>query len=188
VIAPIHEPRVTGTVLESYQRLAQALVEALKLLEMHVEVNENSAVAPSSRTNPVCFEVPSSYEITVEGRKLIGSAQARRKEGVLQHGSLPLNGDLTRILQVLAFPDEEARTLAAERLLRRAITVRTALKRKVSWDEAAQAVVTAFETVLALDLCPGNLTLAPKNWCGTSMRIRPGRKNSRLYCRLSSTN
>ena len=40
--------------------------------------------------NPVCFEVPSTYEITVNGKKLIGSAQARKKEGVLQHGSLPL--------------------------------------------------------------------------------------------------
>ena len=32
VIAPLSEPRVAGTVLESYRRLAQALVEALGLL------------------------------------------------------------------------------------------------------------------------------------------------------------
>jgi len=43
--------------------------------------------------NPVCFEVPSSDEITVTAKKLIGSAQARKKEGVWQHGSLPLTGD-----------------------------------------------------------------------------------------------
>ncbi len=53
--------------------------------------------------NPICFEVPSTYEITVNGKKLIGSAQARKKEGVLQHGSLPLTGDLTRICQALGF-------------------------------------------------------------------------------------
>ncbi len=70
-----------------------------------------TAAAPHSQgTNPVCFEVPSTYEITVGGKKLVGSAQARRKEGVLQHGSLPLTGDLTRILQVLSFPDEESRS------------------------------------------------------------------------------
>ena len=56
-----------------------------------------------TNTNPVCFEVPSTYEITVDGKKLIGSAQARKKEGVLQHGSLPLTGDLTRICQALVF-------------------------------------------------------------------------------------
>jgi lipoate-protein ligase A len=158
VIAPLNEPRVAGTVLESYRRLAQALVEALNLLSMQVEVNENSSAPHGTSTNPVCFEVPSTYEITVGGKKLVGSAQARRKEGVLQHGSLPLTGDMTRILQVLAFPDEESRTRAAGRLLSRATTVEAALGRKVQWDEAARAFISAFGSVLALDLQPGSLT------------------------------
>jgi lipoyl(octanoyl) transferase len=158
VIAPLNEPRVAGTVLESYRRLAQALVQALNLLSLPVQVNENSAGPPSTTPNPVCFEVPSTYEITVDGKKLVGSAQARRKEGVLQHGSLPLSGDLARILQVLAYPDEASRTRAAERLLARATTVETALRRKVSWDEAARAYVTAFGSVLGLQLQPGGLT------------------------------
>lgn len=174
VIAPHFEPRVAGTVLESYHRLAQALVEALDLLGLHVEVNGNPAAPSNPQTNPVCFEVPSTYEITIGGKKLIGSAQARRKEGVLQHGSLPLTGDLTRILQVLTFPDEGSRTRAAERLLRRAITVGDALKREVSWDEAAQAVITAFETVLSLDLQPGDITLNEINRTEELVRIKYG--------------
>ena len=158
VIAPLNEPRVAGTVLESYRRLAQALVEALNLLRLPVEVNENSRAAHTSVPNPVCFEVPSTYEITVDGKKLVGSAQARRKEGVLQHGSLPLTGDLTRIIQVLAFPDEASRSRAAERLLSRATTVESALRRKVTWEEAARAYNTAFKSVLALELQPGGLS------------------------------
>ncbi len=77
--------------------------------------------------NPVCFEVPSAYEITVQGKKLIGSAQARRKEGVLQHGSLPLKGNLARITDALTFVDETERLNAAHRLLERATTVETVL-------------------------------------------------------------
>jgi lipoyl(octanoyl) transferase len=159
VIAPLNEPRVAGTVLESYRRLAQALVQALNLLSLPVQVNENSSVPHAKVANPVCFEVPSSYEITVDGKKLVGSAQARRKEGVLQHGSLPLYGDLTRIIQVLSFPDEASRTHAAARLLSRATTVETALRRKVAWNEAAAAYITAFKSVLDLDLQPGDLTI-----------------------------
>jgi len=161
VIAPLNEPRVAGTLLESYSRLAAALVEALRLLSLPVEVQER--VETSSKTpNPVCFEVPSTSEITTGGKKLVGSAQARHKEGVLQHGSLPLTGDLTRILQVLAFPDEEARTRAASHLLERATTVETALGRVVSWNEAAQAYTAAFRSVFALDLQPGELSLQEK--------------------------
>ncbi len=158
VIAPPSEPRLAGSILESYSRLAQALVEALRLLVLPVEINEHVATPATQNTNPVCFEVPSTDEITVGGKKLVGSAQARRKEGVLQHGSLPLTGDLARITQVLGFPDEPARAHAAERLLQRATTVEAALGRVVSWDEAAQAFVVAFRSVLALDLQPGELS------------------------------
>ncbi len=157
VIAPPDEPRVAGTVLEAYNRLAAALVDALRLLSLPVQVQERAGTA-SKIPNPVCFEVPSTYEITVGGKKLVGSAQARRKEGVLQHGSLPLTGDLTRILQALVYPDDAARERAAVRLLEHATTVEAAIGRIVSWDEAARAYVAAFGSVLDLDLEPGALT------------------------------
>jgi lipoate-protein ligase A len=157
VIARIDEPRVAGTVLESYNRLAQALVEALRLINLQVEVKEH--IHNNERNNnPVCFEMPSTYEIMVGGKKLIGSAQTRRKDGVLQHGSLPLRGDLTRILDVLEFPDETSRRLAAERLLAHATTVETALGIALSWETVAQAFIHAFGSVLNMDLQPANLT------------------------------
>jgi lipoate-protein ligase A len=157
VIAPNDEPRVAGTVLESYNRLAQALLHAVRDLELPVEMKEGKA-DNSSAPNPVCFEVPSTYEITVNGKKLIGSAQARKKEGVLQHGSLPLSGDLTRICDALAFPSEAARTEAAQRLLSRATTVESALGRVVDWETAAQAFVRAFEAQLQIKFEMGELS------------------------------
>ena len=60
VIAPNEEPRVAGTVLESYSRLAQALLLAVKELELLVEIKEGK-VDNLSMPNPVCFEVTSTY-------------------------------------------------------------------------------------------------------------------------------
>src|SRR5512134_1377767 len=40
VIAPVDEPRVAGSVLESYNRLAQALLLGVKRLELPVEMKE----------------------------------------------------------------------------------------------------------------------------------------------------
>ena len=151
VIAPSNEPRVEGSILESYNRLAQALLLAVKSLEVPVEMKEGNANNGAS-PNPVCFEVPSTYEITVNGKKLIGSAQARKKEGVLQHGSLPLTGDITRICQALAFENESARENASKRLLERATTVESSLEREVSWETASQAFVHAFESQFGLKL------------------------------------
>ena len=157
VIAPNDEPRVAGSVLESYNRLAQALLLGVKNLELSVEMKEGKANG-NSIPNPVCFEVPSVYEITVDGKKLIGSAQARKKEGMLQHGSLPLTGDLTRICQALVFENETARADASKRLLARATTVESALGRAISWETAAQAFIHAFEAQLGLSLERGDVT------------------------------
>jgi lipoate-protein ligase A len=157
VIGPEDEPRLAGDILTSYKRLSQALLAAMEILSVPVEAQTNKEGNGHSK-EPVCFEVPAKYEITMDGKKIIGSAQARRKEGVLQHGTLPLYGDLTRITQALAFEDEEGRAKAGERLLTKAATVEDALGRKVSWEEAGEAFVQAFTNALNLDLEEGELS------------------------------
>ncbi len=171
VIAPNDEPRLAGSVLESYNRLAQALLLAVQQLDLPVEMKELIGHVSAKRpgegnmtyTNPVCFEVPSTYEITVDGKKLIGSAQARKKEGILQHGSLPLTGDLARICQALVFADEAGREEASKRLLARAATVESALGRAVSWERAAESFIRAFERQLGLSLERGELSSSEFN-------------------------
>jgi len=158
VIAPQNEPRVKGGVLESYLRLSQALLQVLCLLGLDPEANEKSTGNTPGKPNPVCFEVPSNYEITVSGLKLIGSAQARRNEGVLQHGALPLQGDLTRIVSVLSFANDQERERAKTRLLAHATTVERELGHAPNWVDAATAFQSAFSQVLNLDLEPGMLT------------------------------
>jgi lipoate-protein ligase A len=162
VTGPQNEPRLAGSILESYRRLSQGLLAALHCLKVPAEAANLLLVKSSEhgqrRPGPVCFEVPSDYEIVVAGKKLIGSAQARRQEGVLQHGSLPLYGDLTRIVEGLVFPDEQERSTAAERLLQRATTVEMVMGRRISWEAAAQAFASGFEKALDLELIPGELT------------------------------
>ena len=162
VCGPASDPRLAGSVLESYRVLAQALLNALELLHIPAQALEKTAAAPAKHgdQNPVCFETPSNYEITVAGKKLVGSAQARRKEGVLQHGSLPLYGDLTRITQALVFRNKIARANAARRLLGRACTAEQILGAPLDWQTAAQAFTQAFAQTLNLEFVAVDLTPA----------------------------
>jgi lipoate-protein ligase A len=152
VIAPVGEPRVKGTLLESYLKLSQALKAALALLGLDVNAREDAGAAQAARSrNPVCFEETSSYEILFKDKKILGSAQARRGNAFLQHGALPLNGNMARITQVLAFPDETLRQAAAEKLLARATTLESALGRAVAWEDAALAFEQGFRQALGID-------------------------------------
>lgn len=169
VIGPSDEPRLVGSVLESYKRLSEGLMQSLLLLGLLVERQPMRGVEEArlgngfgALDNPVCFEVPSDYEITLHGKKIIGSAQARKKGGVLQHGSLPLFGDIARITEILRYPNEEVRHQAAERVRARAATVEEGLGRRVSWEEAGASFVRGFSEALNIEFVEGELSEAER--------------------------
>jgi len=171
VIGPFDEPRLTGGVLESYRCLSHALLVALDSLALPAEaLPKSQAEATPKQPEPVCFEIPSNYEITVHGKKLIGSAQARKKTGILQHGTLPLMGDLARITQILNFENEASRCEAGGRLLERATTVAAVLGRPISWDEAAGVFIQAFAKTLNLSFEESDLTATELARAGTLVK------------------
>jgi lipoate-protein ligase A len=138
---PETDQLAAGSILESYQRMSLALLAGLRQLGAQPQAG---AQAERAAGGPVCFETPSHYEITVDGRKLVGSAQARRGGGVLQHGSLPLYGDLGRICDGLAYADEAARNAGKQAVRVRAITLQEALGWPVMLEEAAEAIMDGF--------------------------------------------
>lgn len=151
VCAPESEPRVRGGVLESYQRLSAALARGLTLLGVEPERAPHAGGRQKVK-GPVCFDLPSSYEVTVGGRKLVGSAQARKKGVVLQHGTLPLYGDIGRILHALCLQSPRERARMEARLRQTATTLEASRGRRVEFDEAANALQRGFSAALALTL------------------------------------
>jgi len=151
VTAREDEPRVQGGIVESYRRLSEGLLAGL--LRIGVPVRQVERPDNHDRDGgPVCFEVPSNYEIVFDGHKLVGSAQVRRNGVILQHGSLPLVGDIARICAVLSSKPDPDRVRA------RAITVERTIGRAVPYDAAAQHMAEGFASALNLHLEPGDLT------------------------------
>lgn len=155
VTAPQNEPRVQGDIVTSYRRLSRGLVAGLRRLGAHVDLAEGEDDGGAG--SAACFDVPSHYEVTALGRKLVGSAQARRRGVVLQHGALPLRGDVGRLAEVLALASEEREALRGK-LRRRAIALNEAVGRLVSWEEAMEALAVGFGQALRLALVREDLT------------------------------
>ena len=161
VAIPEQDPRVEGGVVESYRRLSRGLMQGLESLgvAVHSEAAEQGA---RGFKGAVCFEVPSDYELTANGKKLVGSAQTRRSGIVLQHGALPLHGDIARICDALTFPDQAACQAARVRVAERAITLHEAFGMRLSAERVADALQAGFSAALNLSFEPGELTPAEK--------------------------
>lgn len=153
---PIDHPLAQGDVIASYRRISEALTAMLVRLGMSPR-SEKQATG-NRGLGPVCFEVPSHYEITVNGKKLIGSAQVRHKEGILQHGSIPIEADMTHIFDVLHFADERERTDGKVHILERATTLQREIA-NVGYTTVAQALAQSITETFAVDLQA--VTLSP---------------------------
>ncbi len=164
IAVPEDDPRVGGGVVESYRRLSAGLVRGLVRLGV-ADIVADERAENRGVEGAVCFEVPSDYEITVGGKKLVGRAQMRAQGVVVQHGAIPLAGDIARICPFLiGLPD-------AARVRARATTVERALRRRVSWEEAADALAGGVAEALNLKLDLDQLT-ADESAAARELRAR----------------
>lgn len=86
-----------GDLLESYGNLAKAFSRAFAALGVP---NEATIERRRAGQSPVCFQSPSYGELTSGGRKIIGSAQKRWRNGLLQQGSIPVMPDYAQMERV----------------------------------------------------------------------------------------
>ena len=169
VIARENDPRVSGGVIESYRKISAALVEGLGTLGLSANLaapNRELLRAVSARRNQaldeesgaeqghsaVCFDAASAYELTANGKKLVGSAQARRGGVLLQHGSILLDIDWDAWVSVFAYASEAGKQRAYIKLPDRMTSLRHELGRVVSPEEALDAMLPAFEKLLSISL------------------------------------
>ncbi len=86
------------------RRIHEAVAAGLSRLGVPAEVA--GPRPPLGRTDAesgaLCFAAVSSHEITVGGRKLVGSAQRRFERAILQHGSIPIVAERGRLAALVA--------------------------------------------------------------------------------------
>jgi lipoate-protein ligase A len=163
VAAPDSDPRMAGGVMDAYLRISNALMAGLRALGVAADKAPGS-VRVGKDVSAACFEAPSAYEITAGPRKLMGSAQSRRAGYVLQHGSLPLVGDITRLIDVLNL-DADAAAALRRGLAARACTLAEALgvaddDPLVAFASVCAAMRQGFEQSLNLQFKVSQLTPA----------------------------
>jgi lipoate-protein ligase A len=146
VVAADQGPVFAGGVMASYRRLSAGLALGVSSLGLAVQVQPGTRSGAPTSADPVCFQTPAAHEITVDGRKLLGSAQLRRRGG-LQHGSFRC-ADLGRICLALHYPSGGNRSAARRALRRSAATAEELLGAPLSWELAAQALVAGFQQAL----------------------------------------
>lgn len=166
-------------ITESYRAISEGMVLGLSKLGLNAKMvslsQKNSdqrhrsqrydlvVEMPDRRSSSVvCFDAPSWYEVTVDGKKVIGSAQMRRSGVLLQHGSIPLELDADKLFACLKLPSNEVRERLKQSFLEKATSIRAALGRPVSFMETCDAIKKGLSETLGIEFVEGELTDAER--------------------------
>ena len=140
-------PEGDDSIQKTYLTVGRCLQKGLRFFGVDVELSRGRV---GSGHRAACFSSTSRSEITVRGRKLVGSAQRRIRGALLQHGSLLVGGQhqlLAEIVEEESVASIEASAIHLKQLLS-----------EVDMDTLARRVAEGFAEELGVTLQPGDLS------------------------------
>lgn len=134
----------TEDIFTAYNRICNGLIEAIK------EVGINADFNPGNPKN--------CPNVSVNGRKISGSAQSHRSRVLLQHGTFLLDVDLKKMFTFLNVPWAKTCMEVINVAEKKITSIRQELKSNVSVKEAYNALVKGFEKSFGIMLKEDTLT------------------------------
>ena len=137
---------------EDYKQINNALIAGLAVLGIKVAIpqnknhHDNSIVCKQScEDNFLCFSETTFSDIAINNYKLIGSAQLRKRNSFLQHGSILINKETI----IKGHPLWNNRS---------SITITEILGHTPCLDEVKQAILKGFSDIFNCRFIPSSLT------------------------------
>jgi len=127
-----------------YSRIYAGLAEALRILGIHADFNAGTAKACPN--------------LTVNGKKISGSAQAHRSGAFLQHGTLLSEVNLKEMFTFLRVPWAKTSMQIVSIAEKRITSINAELGKTVSAAEVNDALVKGFEKAFDIRVTRGDLT------------------------------
>lgn len=148
LVAPEGHPMVSGGTGEALRKVSLPMLDAMLSLGVDVTAGRKEmhhVAGPRSTANP-CFTSHGMWEIgTPDGRKLVGSAQARSRGVFLEHGSILIGNDQFKVLDYLPERPDEVRRARLAQVLSEGIAVLGELVPGITVTDVEDALHLSFE-------------------------------------------
>jgi lipoate-protein ligase A len=145
VIAPV-KGRLGGNVTQAYSEISMALGKGMKIMGIPVELEKCALSAEHQRqpSNP-CFSSTSRFELSHRSRKIVGSAQVRKEDVLLQHGSILLNFDQSKIAEIIPGLEKDKREKLAGFLKKKTVSVNEISEKRIDFESAVKGFIRGFK-------------------------------------------
>ena len=130
---------ISWDILESYKIICQGIVYAIEEFGLKAEYR------------PI-------NDVLVNGKKISGSAQARKKQSLLQHGTLMYNTDLNILSNAIKIPREKMLAHGIKSIRERVTTLSLELGYNPGYKRVVKALINGFKKALNIEFERQKLT------------------------------
>jgi len=165
VVIPSHSKFFDESIVNVYGILSRAIVSGLKELKVGVEFEQVSSTSEDfskGKHSMLCFASSIQHEIGWHGRKLVGSAQRRIGDAILQHGSILIGPEHLKLAHYLSNSDE-SREATMRYLQRKTIHLNELTNGRINYSDVQTALCRGFERQLGIRLQRGELDSQEKD-------------------------
>jgi len=152
-----NDPDIPMSVQKAYQILTRGVLEGYQNLGIPAEFEQLNRNSKNDRT-AICFEKTAIYELVVNGKKLSGNAQTRKKGVLMQHGSIPITMDIKLLFHLFQFPSEKARERKQHSFSSKALTINQLTDQVYQYERLVKPFKDGFEKGLKIKFHPLQLT------------------------------
>ena len=140
LISPVDGQFIPQDIISSYKKICQGIIEGLKILGIESQF------------------VPLN-DIIASGKKISGNAQTRKKNVLLQHGTILLDVNVEKMFSLLKVPQEKLRDKLIKDVKQRVVGVKNLLlSKQINFETCQEALVKGFEKALMLEYDKTSLT------------------------------
>ena len=142
----------TANIKGSFKELCSFIIKGYEKMGIKADFADevNSAKKNKREFSSFCFNSNEESDLIVEGKKIGGNAQRRRKNIIFQHGSIPIRIDIEKSIANLHKPpcDIEKNISSLESIL----------KKKLTFSEVEHILIESFRETFRVEMEAGSLT------------------------------
>jgi lipoate-protein ligase A len=162
IIIPKESEFYSADVLSTYNRINQGILKGLHLIGVKAELVERLAdekeKSSTYKDKIPCFSKSAKFEIAYQGKKLVGSAQRRYENSILQHGSILVGTFHLRLADYIATLKGSRVEKFRQALTEKTISISQILPTRINYDKIIWAIKTGFQQSFNIYFLEGQLT------------------------------
>lgn len=132
-----------------YNQINLALKTGLQKFDerlKNIELEDSQINFPKfykNKISNICFAASARCELKYDGKKIVGSAQKKYKNSILQHGSILCGNYHKKIVDYLNLTDEDSSLFKSE-IENKTIDLKSILDEEINYKNLADSLVTGF--------------------------------------------